>query len=213
MYDLTYTLLSEGTTDQALIPIINWALEEKYPHIAFTPQYADLSRLQQQPHDLADKIRRAVELYPCQVLFIHRDSDNRPVTDRYREIENAYRKSGLKPTDYPYVRIVPIHMTEAWLLIDETAIRRAAGKPSGRVPLLMPPIHAIEGMADPKTKMYELLRTASEATGRRAKNSADKADNMTNLAQTIKETAGFAKLRDLSAFKDFERGIEALNLP
>ena len=32
----------------------------------------------------------------------------------------------------PAVLVIPVPMTEAWLLLDESAIRRAAGKPAGR---------------------------------------------------------------------------------
>lgn len=210
MYDLTYTLLSEGTTDQALIPIIDWALSEKYPHIAFTPSYADLSLLTKKPETLADKIREAVRLYPCHVLFIHRDTDKQEAQERYEEIENAYRESGLNAEEFPYVRIVPKKMTEAWLLIDEMAIRKAAGKPNGRVRLDMPHLHELEGIPDPKARMYDLLRVASDATGRRADKLKKTGANIRNLAQMIKENGGFEPLRNLSAFQDFESGIANL---
>jgi hypothetical protein len=40
--------------------------------------------------------------------------------------------------DMPVVCVVPVRMMEAWLLIDEMAIRRVAGNPNGRIPIELP---------------------------------------------------------------------------
>ena len=60
-------------------------------------------------------------------------------------------------------------MQEAWLLHDETAIREAAGRPSGRGPLHLPPLNRRESVADPKQVLHGALRAASEVRGQRAK--------------------------------------------
>ena len=48
------------------------------------------------------------------------------------------------------VCVVPVRMQEAWLLIDEAALRRAAGDPNGTQPLAMPDVQRLEELADPK---------------------------------------------------------------
>ncbi len=63
-------------------------------------------------------------------------------------------------------------MTEAWLLADEAAIRRAAGSPSGRVDLGLPTFAELERLADPKQRLHEALKVASGYTGRRLRNFA-----------------------------------------
>jgi hypothetical protein len=48
-------------------------------------------------------------------------------------------------------------MTEAWLLIDETALRTAAGAPGGRQIVNLPPSRELESLADPKTLLGSLF--------------------------------------------------------
>lgn len=60
-------------------------------------------------------------------------------------------------------------MQEAWLLHDEAALREAAGRPSGTEDLGLPPAHRWDRLLDPKKVLYEALRAANGARGRRAK--------------------------------------------
>ena len=101
--------------------------------------------------------------YPCQLLFVHRDAEKQDPGVRYREIEAANR------TGRSHVCVVPVRMQEAWLLHDETALREAAGRPSGTEELGLPPAHRWDRLADPKRVLYEALRAANGAKGRRAK--------------------------------------------
>lgn len=57
-------------------------------------------------------------------------------------------------------------MTEAWLLFDEAAIRRAAGLPSGRMPLDPPPAPRWEELPDPKAVLHDRLLRATGKAGR-----------------------------------------------
>jgi hypothetical protein len=50
-------------------------------------------------------------------------------------------------------------MTEAWLLIDEKAIREAAGNPKGRQPLNLPKPSKTEELSDPKETLKPIFRT------------------------------------------------------
>jgi hypothetical protein len=58
-------------------------------------------------------------------------------------------------------------MTEAWLLIDEHAIRFASGNPNGRMELPLPKLAEVETLQDPKRMLHELLCKASGLRGRR----------------------------------------------
>ena len=42
---LRYTLLSDGSSDQALVPILTWLLRAQGIHGAIQPEWADLRRL------------------------------------------------------------------------------------------------------------------------------------------------------------------------
>ena len=52
MKDLRYTLLSDGSSDQALIPILTWLLQKLGVRSAIQPAWADLRRLRKPPNRL-----------------------------------------------------------------------------------------------------------------------------------------------------------------
>ncbi len=97
-------------------------------------------------------------------------------------------------------------MQEAWLLLDETAIRTAAGNPHGRCLLELPPVKDLESLPNPKAVLHELLRQASELHGRRLKSfSAFK------QVQRVGEfTNDFIPLRTLSAFAALEEELDCI---
>jgi hypothetical protein len=97
-------------------------------------------------------------------------------------------------------------MTEAWLLIDETAIRRASDNPNGKVKLNVPPISSLEDKPDPKQLLHDLLITASELTGRRRK-SFNPQEKVRLVARHLED---FSPLRRLSAFRDLETEVQQL---
>jgi hypothetical protein len=94
-------------------------------------------------------------------------------------------------------------MTEAWLLIDEEALRRAAGNPNGRTPLKLPSITQLENIPNPKDELHRLLKDASELTGRRLRqfNVQERARRLADLIED------FSPLRKLSAFQELEAAV------
>jgi hypothetical protein len=111
------------------------------------------------------KLRAALALEPeANLIFVHRDADGRNGDARYIEIAAAAAACG---GDQPVVCVVPIQETEAWLLLDETAIRRAVGRPRGNLRLELPRPAAVERLTRPKERLQQVLERASEATGRR----------------------------------------------
>lgn len=148
--------------------------------------------------NLRDRLSRAVQEYPCDVLFVHRDAEREPREKRVEEIRRAVVAAGV-PACVP---VVPVRMTEAWLLIEEGAIRRAAGNPNGEVSLPLPRLTSLETVADPKKLLRSCLIQASEKTGRRLEQfERDLPDRVQRVAELISD---FAPLRQLPAFRDFE---------
>ena len=95
-------------------------------------------------------------------------------------------------------------MTEAWLLIDERAVRRAAGKPHGQEALDLPSIGKLEHVSDPKGVLYDCLRKASGRSGGRLKRF-----RVTESAQHVSSfIEDFTPLRSLSAFVCLENSIK-----
>ena len=98
------------------------------------------------------------------LLFVHRDADAAGHEARTREIIEA---SANVEFNVNQIQIVPVRTTEAWILLNEAAIRRVAGKPRGRQPLNLPRPSKVEHLADPKGALDTALVAASGCRGRR----------------------------------------------
>src|SRR4051794_15078621 len=129
---LQCTLVTDGPSDsEMLIPILEWLLRTHCGEIGVKVVHADTLRCREVPKRLEKKIAFALEAYHCECLFIHRDAEGDLPDCRRQEIQNAIDSLGAKMR-IAHVCVVPIRMTEAWLLIDESAIRRASGNPNGK---------------------------------------------------------------------------------
>ena len=113
---MKYTLVADGTSDAVLLPILTWSLKRRHvtPVIA---QRADFSRMPRQPSTEA-RLRAVLDLYPCDVLFVHRDAEGQAPDLRRKEIADALRFARVT-----HIPVVPVRMTEAWLLADGAAIQ------------------------------------------------------------------------------------------
>lgn len=202
-----HTLVSEGATDANLIPIIDWALREVAQVELATGVRAEFWRLRSPPQGLADKLVKAVELFPCEILFIHRDADREPPDHRYQEIQAAVETAAQAGCVVPAVAVIPVRMLEAWLLFDERAIRCAAGNPNGTVPLDLPHPRRVEERPDPKSDLRKALRTASELKGRRLK----KFNSAQAFWRVLDFVEDFSPLRQIPAYCRFEASIKEMS--
>lgn len=199
---LTFTLRVDGATDDAmLMPILRWALVRALPDIEIQGQFADPRQLPRtRSGGLAERIRTAIEFFPCDLLFVHRDAENQDPELRVAEIQAAL-------AEFPaisYVPVIPVRMSEAWLLIDEPALRRASGNPNGKVSIVLPPLQKLEQIPNPKDVLQSLLKTASELRGRRLK--AFRAHEcIPLLSDSIRD---FSPLDQLPAFRRLSKHIE-----
>ena len=187
------TLLADGPSDRVLIPMLEWLVTELTTS-SLTIEWADLGVLRRKPTKLVDRVAGALHLYPCDILFVHRDAEAQPPKLRLREIAEAV------PELQTRVAVVPVRMQEAWLLHDEAALRRAAGRPSGTEPLNLPSLARVEAVVDPKATLKTALLTAAALTGRRrqAFNAGIAAQRLATLIED------WAPLRQLSAFRQLE---------
>jgi hypothetical protein len=204
MEELRYTLLADGSSDQALLPILTWLLKVHLPDCAIQPQWADFQRLSKSRKDTFPKrIEQSIDLYPCELLFVHRDAEREAHQKRVEEIHNAIE--GVNQSFLaPFICVIPVRMTEAWLLFDELAIRTAASNPSGRKLLQFPDIKRLEDEPDPKELLYKLLREASDLSQRRLKQFSA-SERVYRVAELIDD---FSPLRMLAAFKALEAEVE-----
>jgi hypothetical protein len=126
------------------------------------------------------------------VVFVHRDAEGDKPESRLIEVAIGAKQAGVT---CPVVAVVPVRMTEAWLLLDERAIREVAGRPSGRVPLDLPPAGRVESLADPKAKLADVLLLASESKGRKREGvRRDFGKHRAQLLQRLDVTGPVSKL-------------------
>lgn len=190
------TLVAEGTSDQALIPLVEFVLDEHcpYPHVTTFAHGLPTGTLE-------ERVRHAVRLHPCDVLFVHRDADRSSVQVREQEILQAAASSAGQATP---ICVIPIRMTEAWLLADPGAIRRAAGNPNGTVQLKLPPIARLEAHADPKTLLFDTLACASELGPNRLR----RFDRLRARRQVSGFMENVSVLRQLQSFVHMETQVQ-----
>jgi len=203
MRELTFTLLADGPSDAALIPILRWSLRQHMQLTTIQSEWADLRRLPNPPRDLPGRILEALKLYPCDVLFVHRDAENQNPDLRYREIELAMERVAAEIGRKCHVCVVPVRMQEAWLLINQSAIRRAAGNPNGTKALALPDVSEIESIPSPKNRLFQLLKDASELRGRRL----EKFRPTKHVHLIAANISDFSLLRQLPAFQRLEADI------
>ena len=194
----TFTVVGDGTSDRVFASIFEWLLGSKLGETPFIVNMAE--RLHCSSNRLAVRVQSAQKAYPSDVIFIHRDSENAPWEDRVTEIENAVSGLGLKY----WIPVVPVRMTEAWILADSNAIRRAASNPSGTADLQLPVRGRWELEPDPKEKLFSALRISSELNGRRLK----KFNVHTARARIANLIDDFGYLRGLASFDDFEKKLD-----
>lgn len=90
---LRYTLLADGSSDKVLIPILNWLLVDLGVPVAVQGEWADLSGYS--ARSLQDRVARALDLYDCDLLFIHRDAEAQLREQRLTEIDSAIDRMAL----------------------------------------------------------------------------------------------------------------------
>jgi hypothetical protein len=200
--ELTFTLLCDGSSDSVLIPILKWLVRRCGFRGAVNDHWIDGAKLGHKK-PLERRIVKALELYPCELLFIHRDAEKEPQKTRRDEIEHAIAASqnDIQQAQAVTVCVVPVRMTEAWLLFDERAIRRASGNPNGTAPLHLPKPAQWEVSPDPKSVLHEALRVASGLRGRRLE-SFQANQRQIQIPQCIEDFSPLLTLKAFQGLKD-----------
>lgn len=192
---LRYALLADGSSDKTLLRIIDWLLDQE-KDIAYKGEF--VTTCLSAKAGLEARAERAVKDYACDLLFVHRDSEAMSLSERQNEI-----RTDLARFKHPYVIIVPVRMSEAWLLIDQQAIKSAAGNKNNKTQLQLPSIEKLESLSDPKETLFALLKESTGLSGRRLQNfNPDKARHL--VPERIDD---FSPLRKLTAFRALEADL------
>lgn len=197
---LDFTLVTDGSSDRVLLHPIRWLLRDLGWTVT-ADHWADFSVLPEPPKGLHNRILAAAQLFPARVLVVHRDAERESRAVRVREIRAALAK--VAGVAMPSVCVVPVRMTEAWLQVDEAAVRRAAGNPNGKQPLDMPQIGQLESLPDPKGCLHGLLENACGLPARR-RGRLNVGKGVQRVGELIHD---YAPLRRLPAFQAFEEEL------
>ncbi|MGI5191121.1 DUF4276 family protein [Promicromonospora sp. CA-289599] len=155
---VSFVFAGEGTSDDPLAGIISELIRRAgADEVQALPQRLHGSSREK----MAELVEAAV---PYDLVFLHRDADSTDPFPRVEEVRAAFAEHDLRG-----VPVVPVQMTEAWLLTDEQAIRDVVGHSRGRASLNLPGLRRIEHTRDPKGILQQACARASEATGRRLK--------------------------------------------
>lgn len=188
---LRLSLLAEGGSDAVLLAPLEWLLDRDPAIDGYVVSKADFGHLPRPPRSLDERIERSFAVDEPDILLVHRDADAKDlVARREQEILDA---SGAHRLCVP---VVPVLMSEAWFLFDELALRSAAGRPRGSMPLDLPSAATLESEPKPEDKLRDSLRTASGLKGRKLQK-FDWRASYHRLSRTIED---FEPLLDAPSF-------------
>ncbi|GAA0990888.1 hypothetical protein GCM10009555_077370 [Acrocarpospora macrocephala] len=163
--------VGEGTSDLPLADIVETLFIDRGTQVRLSkPDFESLKGVRR---DVRSKVSASIQLVggPVDLVVVHRDADNAGADTRRNEIEEAVHAAGHCSSIVP---VIPVRMTEAWLLLDEQSIRTVAGNPKGKMNLGLPASNRVEREPDPKQLLKECLLKASDATGRRRERAANR---------------------------------------
>jgi fructose/tagatose bisphosphate aldolase len=166
---LVIAFYAEGTTDiRFLSKIILRTTEE----IILNRSQSIISVLEPFPIEVkktGDRIQEirqaAAKAYGYNILIIHADADYEIDEKAFKErINPGFESVKLDQTEEfckDLVAIVPVQMTEAWMLADKETLKEELGTQKNNRELgLNFPLKQLEKIADPKSKIQEIMRIA-----------------------------------------------------
>ena len=195
---VSFAFLCEGSSDTGLIAHLETLLvhfgAQEATGMPDTRKGTIPARLRQL---LTEETEAGIDM-----VFIHRDSDGPDRNGREREIRRGVEESGFP---HPFIPVIPVQETEAWLLLDEQAIRDVVAS-KGKQPLRLPKPNAIEGTRKPKEILQKALLAASETSGRRLKKEKNSFNHHRRVL--LQRLDPFGAVRNLPSWQCLERDIK-----
>lgn len=198
MKRVSATLLTDGSSDRLLKPLIELLFSE---HTNLPYQVNCAEGLLPMVKGLKSRIEWALKLFPCDFLFVHRDDEGVGAAVRQQEIEASWSETQQTTV---LICVIPVRMTEAWLIANANPIRWAVGNPNGTEALDLPAAKDIESSPDPKEILFAALKAASGLNARRKARF-----NPHQFRHRVSDlTDDLAPLRLLASFKHLEGQVK-----
>ena len=195
--------IAEGSSDMPISDIVEGLFFEKGVQIHLSRP--DFSILEKVGKDVRSKLVAGFALVGngVDLVVVHRDADNAGSDARRAEIRAAIDTFDIEPSTVP---VIPVRMTEAWLLLDEASIRLVAGNPRGRAQLGLPKLHEVESQADPKRMLADCLLRAADVSGRRRERVVRRFSQ--HRKQLLERLDPHGPVRELSSWKRLVADID-----
>lgn len=206
---ITAGFITEGPTDYRFLQQI---IRRTFESVAFEcngqievyePEFMERAKKVGFDEQVLEAAQRAYEA-GLMVLCVHTDADDSNDLNVMKyKFKPAFELVEKSPEDHckNIVPVVPIHMTEAWMLADKEIIRSELDTDKNNVDLNLhrPP----ESYADPKNAIIEAIRIAKEdETNRRRREF-----KISDLYQTIGQRVDLEKISNLPSYQKFVDGV------
>lgn len=205
-------LFTEGTTDiRFLESVVKTTLENLAIECSgYIETELEIIKIEKSGLSFNQQVLKAAEKakndFEILILFIHTDSDNRddsnvfitkiiPVKEliNQQEDDNVCKK---------IVAIVPIQMTESWMLADKKLLKNEIGIEGSDLEL---GIHRNpEDIANPKAVIENIIRISKENQVKRKRN---KGLNISDLYQIIGQKIDVSQLEKLASYMKFKNSL------
>ncbi|MBI4748459.1 MAG: DUF4276 family protein [Acidobacteria bacterium] len=204
-------IFAEGPTDNRFLPPV---VKRTFEEVAWTcrqqidilePEVIDDLHV---PHTFAEKVlaaARQAQQRGVTVLCVHTDADaendHRAFQSKIQPAFERIHQSTEEACKLP-VAIVPVQMTEAWMLADTELFKKELNttKTDFELGIHKPP----ESIADPKDVIAQAIRIATDHVGRRQRRYQV---HISDLYQPVGQRISLEKLSQLSSFQKFRDAI------
>lgn len=211
-------LYTEGTTDERFLQSV---VRKVFDEIAFEAVgdfdfYIEILKIERQGLNFTEQVLRAskqgLDDFGISFLCLHKDADDK--TDQrafLNSIDPAIAEIQRQGNDYckVIISIVPVHMTEAWLLADKNLFKQHLGTNLSDHDLDL--VQNPEEFANPKQKIESAIRTAMEGRTKKRRRQLTISELYMPLGDQI-ETEHLEKLNSYRKFKaSVRKAFIALN--
>lgn len=205
---LTIAYAGEGSTDKRFLGnIILRTFEDVLFDAVSEIEVYDPVFIKMQGENHVDKIYYAAQnAQNFHVLCVHADADadtdQRAFEERINLGFNRINEQN-EGVCKNLVAVVPVRMTEAWMMADIDVLKDEIGTEKSNVELGLPThIHQIESIAKPKDTIKEAIRLAFEDVPKR-RSQIDIAEFYTPLSQKIR----LEHLNQLKSYRKFKEAV------
>jgi len=201
----------EGTTDtRFLMQVIQNVFEETALDCRSDVVIEDVRLVDVTKTDFIETMltasRQALKEYGMSVLCIHADSDARSIANvmEFKFTPFAEELNQLADNDYckAIVPVIPIQMTEAWMMADKELLKTKIAA-QGRRDIDLGLERSPEAYADPKQAIVDAIRIAQAEKTKRRRNELTINDLYDEMGQSIP----LQRLRELPSFQHFEENV------